>query len=243
MPSPELARVLDLVVRGAWNDPFRVLGPHMESLDTGETALVIRAMRPGVARAEVVPLDAAGGRETPVPMARVHPEGMFEAALPGRTLSTGYRLVFTWPDGHSVEADDPYRFGQVLGEVDMHLLGEGTHYRSWERLGSHMTTIDGVAGTYFAVWAPSAERVSVVGDFNGWDGRVHPMRLLVANGIWELFIPGLGRGSATSTRSACARPGSRSSRPIPTSATPSARLRPRRSSGTRPPTAGATATG
>jgi 1,4-alpha-glucan branching enzyme len=93
-----------------------------------------------------------------------------------------------------MECDDPYRFPPVLGEVDLHLFGEGHHYRSWEKLGSHILTIDGTTGTYFAVWAPNADRVSVVGDFNGWDGRVHPMRLLAANGIWEIFIPGIGRG-------------------------------------------------
>ena len=194
MPSAELTRILDLLARGMWNDPFRVLGPHVEPDGPGGPAAVVRTIRPGVARAEVVPLDGAGGRGASIEMTRIHPEGVFQADVPESTVSLGYRLVYTWPDGHSLEVDDPYRFGQVMGQVDLHLLGEGTHYRSWDRLGSHVTTVEGVAGTYFAVWAPNADRVSVVGDFNGWDGRVHPMRLLVANGIWELFVPGLARG-------------------------------------------------
>jgi 1,4-alpha-glucan branching enzyme len=194
MTPQERHVALDSLARGYCTDPFRVLGPHDEPDAAGEPGLVIRAVRPGVARAEVVPLDFAGARDAAVEMERVHPEGVFEARIPQQAAPFEYRLSFTWPDGHSLELDDAFRFGPVLGEIDLHLLGEGRHYRSWEKLGAHVMTVDGVAGTHFAVWAPNADRVSVVGDFNGWDGRVHPMRHLVSNGTWEIFVPGVGRG-------------------------------------------------
>jgi 1,4-alpha-glucan branching enzyme len=194
MTPSELTQAIDLLARGMWADPFRVLGPHDAGPGENGPSVIVRTFRPGVARADVVPLGIDGARGAPVQMTRIHPEGIYEARLPGHARSVHYRFVFTWQDGTSLETADPFRFGQVMGDVDLHLLGEGHHYRSWERLGSHPRTIDGVAGTYFAVWAPSADRVSVVGDFNGWDGRVHPMRLLVPNGIWEIFIPGLRTG-------------------------------------------------
>nr|WP_111299516.1 1,4-alpha-glucan branching protein GlgB [Paracoccus saliphilus] len=105
-----------------------------------------------------------------------------------------YRLKAQAGSGDSWEFDDPYRFGPVLGEVDLHLLGEGTHRRLWQALGAHVMTHEGVAGVHFAVWAPNARRVSIVGDFNGWDGRRHPMRRLGGSGLWEIFLPGLGDG-------------------------------------------------
>ena len=111
-----------------------------------------------------------------------------------------YRLRITEHEGFVREIDDPYRYGQVMGELDLHLLGEGTHYRAFEKLGSHPLTIGDSTGMYFAVWAPNADRVSVVGDFNRWNGLAHPMRRLVPNGIWELFVPGLGAGRALQVR-------------------------------------------
>ena len=96
-------------------------------------------------------------------------------------------------DASRVRARDPYSFLPTLGELDLHLVGEGRHQELWERLGAHPREIDGAAGTSFAVWAPSARSVSVVGDWNGWDGRVHPMRSLGSSGVWELFVPGVER--------------------------------------------------
>ena len=107
-----------------------------------------------------------------------------------------YRLRITYPGDHVVEIDDPYRYGRVLTDFDLHLLGEGTHHRAFEKLGAHRVTVGTTTGVHFAVWAPNAERVSVVGDFNAWDGRVHPMRLLMPGGIWEIFIPNLGEGES-----------------------------------------------
>ncbi len=119
--------------------------------------------------------------------------GLFEAVLDFDT-PPAYHLRLTFPGGRHAELDDPYRYGRVITDFDLHLLGEGTHHRAFERLGAHRITHGGATGVHFAVWAPNADRVSVIGDFNGWDGRVHPMRLLVPNGIWEIFIPGLGEG-------------------------------------------------
>ena len=104
-----------------------------------------------------------------------------------------YRLAVENHEGHAWEFDDPYRFGPVLTDFDLHLLGEGTHYKSYEKLGAHVRTHEGVQGVHFAVWAPNALRVSVVGNFNHWDGRRHPMRSC-SGGIWEIFLPGLGQG-------------------------------------------------
>ena len=122
------------------------------------------------------------------------PRGSSKQCCPiGRDLFA-YRLEVT-RNGHVTEIDDPYRFQSLLSDFDRHLLAEGTHHHAHEKLGAHPATLDGVTGVAFAVWAPSARRVSVVGDFNDWDGRCHPMRLHPANGIWEIFVPGLGRTS------------------------------------------------
>ncbi len=185
---------LDHLVGASHWDPFSVLGPHVEAVD-GSDGLVIRCLQPYAARVEVVQQDDAGEAISVWPMERVHGGGVFEAAFKGRRYAFRYRLRVHAPDGTGRDIEDAYRFGRVMGDVDLHLLGEGKHQRLWERLGAHLMTIDGVAGTYFAVWAPNAARVSVVGDWNGWDGRAHQMRRLVPNGIWEMFIPGVGKGS------------------------------------------------
>lgn len=103
-------------------------------------------------------------------------------------------MTATYSDGNTQTYEDPYRFGPVLTEMDQHLIGEGTHQKLWSALGAHVIELDGVAGTHFAVWAPSARRVSVVGDFNNWDGRRHAMRRVGVTGVWEIFLPGVGEG-------------------------------------------------
>ncbi len=105
-----------------------------------------------------------------------------------------YRLRITYPHDHVIEIDDPYRYGRVLTDFDLHLFGEGTHNRIFDKLGAHRIAVGSTTGVHFAVWAPNADRVSVIGDFNGWDGRVHPMRLLAPGGVWEIFIPDLPDG-------------------------------------------------
>jgi 1,4-alpha-glucan branching enzyme len=175
---------------GRHADPFRVLGPHRTFVE-GKTWIAIRALVPDAETVSAL-IEERGGWRTE-PLARVDPGGFFEGLFPGDRLPR-YRLRARHASGVTWDFDDPYRFGVVLGELDLHLLGEGTHYRSFDRLGAHRWTIDGVEGVFFAVWAPNADRVSVVGSFNGWDGRRHPMRNRGASGFWELFVPGLADG-------------------------------------------------
>ncbi len=176
------------IVRGEHRDPFAVLGPHVLQR-ARQTGVAVRAFLPHADKVVVVP----GEANLPAhPMTRVHPAGLFEAVFPDRVEAFAYHLEVQDAGGASHRWDDAYRFPSTLGDLDLHLLGEGTHYRAYEKLGAHLVTVDGVVGVRFAVWAPNARRVSVVGDWNAWDGRVHPMRLHPANGLWELFIPGLG---------------------------------------------------
>ncbi|RAU22120.1 1,4-alpha-glucan branching enzyme [Paramagnetospirillum kuznetsovii] len=169
------------IIAGRHGDPFAVLGPHR----TGRDA-IIRTIQPQARRVSV--LTAAGEVE----MERVHADGLFAARLP---WPSGYRLVVEEHDGQVFEIDDPYRFPPQLGDLDVHLLSEGKHLRTFEKLGAHLRRVEGVEGVHFAVWAPNADRVSVVGDFNGWDGRRHPMRLRHHAGVWEIFIPGLAHAT------------------------------------------------
>ncbi|NUB43033.1 1,4-alpha-glucan branching protein GlgB [Fertoebacter nigrum] len=175
------AQVARSILEGGHGDPFSVLGLHAEG-----AGFVVRAFVPGADRLWV--LTDSEVQAQPVADA----PGLFTCAMPARQP---YRLR---AEGHGAtwEFDDPFRFGPVLGEMDEYLLGEGTHKRIWQVLGAHPITHDGVEGTHFAVWAPNAERVSVVGDFNIWDGRRHPMRRRGATGVWETFIPGVGEGVA-----------------------------------------------
>jgi 1,4-alpha-glucan branching enzyme len=184
------AETVEALARGLHADPFAVLGPH-EVTHNGTSGLAIRTMRPHVASVAVV--ERPGGRV--FPMERVHAEGVYEAVVEGATREGfDYRLRISWADGQEVEVDDPYRYGPVLTGFDQHLFAEGTHVRAFNRLGARCIEHGFRRGVHFAVWAPSARRVSVVGDFNGWDGRVHPMRALIPSGLWEIFIPDLGTG-------------------------------------------------
>ncbi len=143
----------------------------------------------------IVPGD--GTRSSPelqFPMTRVHPAGFFEAILPSSPVPVEYRFAVAYPDGVTETIHDPYRFPVQLTDFDLHLISEGTHHQKYEKLGAHPCQVNGVRGVQFAVWAPNALRVSVVGDFNHWDGRVHPMRVRGSTGVWELFLPGLGEG-------------------------------------------------
>jgi 1,4-alpha-glucan branching enzyme len=178
---------IDLIRAGRHGDPFSVLGPHAG--DDG--GLWVRAFLPGAARVELLARadDAVHGELAPR-----HADGFFEGPL---TLARdAYRLRAHWSDGGSSVFEDPYRFPPVLGETDTWLLSEGTHLRPYEVMGAIVRECAGVAGTSFAVWAPNAARVSVVGDFNHWDGRRHPMRLRRECGVWEIFLPGVAPGAA-----------------------------------------------
>jgi 1,4-alpha-glucan branching enzyme len=150
---------------------------------------VIRALRPA-ARSITVELEDGRRQE----LRQVHPGGVFEGVLEGAQLPLRYRLEVDYGAGGKFTIDDPYAFSPTIGELDQHLIGEGRHEELYEKLGAHVREHEGVSGTAFAVWAPAARAVSVVGDFNSWDGRLHAMRSLGASGVWELFLPGVGPG-------------------------------------------------
>ncbi len=135
------------------------------------------------------------------PAQLIHADGFFEAVFPNETQVFHYRLRASYGEGNEPEFEDPYRFGPILSEYDLYLLGEGTHYTSYEKLGAHLIEAEGVRGVAFAVWAPNAQRVSVVGNFNSWNGRRHPMRVRGSSGVFELFIPGLVEGEVLQIRS------------------------------------------
>ena len=182
---------IEAIVQGKHGDPFAILGPHVRPQQEG-SGVIVRALLPEAEKVTVLPLESG---LLPQPMARIHPDGLFEAVLPGRHAIFPYRLRWTKASGLEIEIEDSYRFAPTLTDYDLYLLGEGAHFRVYEKLGAQLLTLEGVPGVRFGVWAPNARRVSVVGDFNGWDGRVHPMRLHPGNGIWEIFIPGLGEGT------------------------------------------------
>jgi 1,4-alpha-glucan branching enzyme len=172
------------LAEGRHRDPFALLGVHR----VGKLR-VVRTFQPQAKQVDLI--DADGNHLAD--MRKVHSDGLFVAALPPRKRR--YRLRVTSHDGHTADIEDPYQFPQSLGDIDLYLLGEGSDLQIYNKLGAQVISLQGVPGTRFAVWAPNASRVSVVGDFNDWDGRRHIMRLHPANGIWEIFIPGVGGGA------------------------------------------------
>jgi 1,4-alpha-glucan branching enzyme len=183
---PEPAEI-EAVVSGSHGDPFNVLGMH----GGAGQPVTVRAFAPDAHAVEVI--DSESGRAV-AELPRLHEGGFFAGTISRRKNRFGYRLRLTSNDMVR-EVEDPYRFPPLLGELDVYLMAEGTHHRLYHRLGAHPTSVDGIDGTSFAVWAPNAKRVSVVGDFNGWDGRRHAMRRRHETGVWEIFIPGIGHGT------------------------------------------------
>ena len=179
--TPELAAL----ARGEHGDPFALLGMH-----AGAAGVVVRTLQPQAALVRVI--DRQTGRAV-AELPRVGDDGLFAGPV-GRKRRFAYRLRLA-EDGGVREIDDPYAFGLLFGEVDAHLFAEGNHLELYDRLGAQPRTVDAIDGVAFGVWAPSAVRVSVIGDFNGWDGRRHPMRQRAECGIWELFVPGLAAGA------------------------------------------------
>lgn len=171
---------------GALRDPFSVLGMHEE-----DGGLIVRVFLPGASSIAVV--DRASGEVIAV-LPKQNASGLFAGAIE-RARPFPYRLRVITPSG-VVEIEDAYRFGSMLGEIDIDLLAAGSHFRSYNKLGAHPIALDGVEGVGFAVWAPNARSVSVVGRFNEWDRRCHPMRLRPEAGVWEIFIPGLAAGES-----------------------------------------------
>ena len=187
MPSPHPERTLAQALQeGRCRDPFSHLGPHPDT----RGAWVLRAFLPGATAVQAQALDSG---ELLAELSDTDGLGLFTGTLQDAARPR-YRLAVEFGDWH-VELDDPYRFGPWLGDLDVWLLAEGQHLRPWQKLGAHPTTLDGTPGTAFAVWAPHAQRVSVVGDFNGWDGRRHPMRWRPECGVWEIFLPQVQAGA------------------------------------------------
>jgi 1,4-alpha-glucan branching enzyme len=183
VPRDEVTRF----VRGLHSDPFSVLGPHKIGDD-----VELRIFRPDARAIEVV-LDR--GPDNPIVAERVDEEGFFCVTVPGVERDIPYHLRIVKPDGSEEFTRDAYQHGTIMGDIDLHLFSEGQHWKIYEEFGAHMRTVGDAAGVYFAVWAPNAQRVSVVGDFNHWDGRVNPMRKLLGAGVWELFLPGIKQGA------------------------------------------------
>ena len=183
--DPIEARDLDRVAAADHTDPHHVLGLH-----GAPGAYLVRAFRPDATEIRVLPDDPA---LPPRAMTRIHPNGVFSASFPDARARFSYRLEARYPTG-VFTLRDPYAFPPSLGDLDLHLAAEGTHDQLYRRLGAHVRQHEGVMGTSFAVWAPSARRVSVAGDFNSWDGRLHAMRRM-GTGIWELFVPDVGEGA------------------------------------------------
>ena len=173
--------------------PHGLLGMH--AAKSGRTAgLVVRTFLRDAVACDVVEPGETAGAETLHSMERIDESGLFEVFLPRRKTHFAYQLRATRTNGELRQFHDPYRFLPTLGDQDLYLFNEGNEHRIYEKLGAHPRVIEGVSGVAFAVWAPGAARVSVVGNFNAWDGRYFPMRPLGASGVWELFIPGLGEG-------------------------------------------------
>ncbi|MEZ6121296.1 MAG: 1,4-alpha-glucan branching protein GlgB [Pirellulaceae bacterium] len=180
------------LVQGCHENPFELLGPHLVE-NRGEKSLAVRAYLPHSKQAWVT----AGGEARKQAMRRIHPSGLYEAIVPWLHDERGPRYELHVEDhtGRTTKMHDPYAFSPLLSEFDLYLIGEGRHWRAYDKLGAHVRTIDGVTGVNFAVWAPNAKGVAIVGDFNQWDGRRHPMRKHIPSGVWELFIPDLDVGS------------------------------------------------
>src|SRR6184192_420334 len=185
-----MAEELDSLVNIRHRSPHTLLGMHPLGDGSG---VVVRAFLPDAATVEVVPVHEKG--KPKIQLKRIHGAGLFE----GVTKETGrvyaYDLVITGQGGGRRQTRDPYSFLPTLGEMDLYLFGQGNERRIYDKLGAQTRIIDGIAGTSFAVWAPNAQRVSVVGAFNNWDGRYHAMRSLGASGVWEIFIPNLREGT------------------------------------------------
>lgn len=181
---PAISPPIERLQAGTHHDPFEVLGIH----PTPDGGRVVRVFLPAAEAVEV-----AGG-----PMTRIDGTDCFERHLPPGSALDRHPLL-RWQakaDGRWHLMHSPYTFPPQLGEIDLHLFGEGRHLDVWKVLGARLKTVDGITGCLFAVWAPAVQRVSVVGDFNDWDGRRHPMRVRGTSGVWELFIPGLDAGHA-----------------------------------------------
>ena len=187
---------VDEVYRIIYNDhwdPFRVLGIHPVVVD-GSSLVVVRAFLPAAKHVWVIITDPESGTRE-YPMEKIHDGGFFEQNFPDRSKVFPYLLKMETYDGRIETFHDSYSFMPTLTDFDIYLFNAGDHHRIYEKLGAHYAEVNGIGGVQFAVWAPSARSVSVIGDFNRWDRRSHAMRVLGSSGIWEIFVPGLPQGS------------------------------------------------
>ncbi len=181
--SNHISTLIDSIIASDHHDPFQVLGLHF--IDQEPLSALVRTFQPHAESVQIIIHDEKQY------MYRMRPEGLYEIVLPGLSEPFPYNFEILYNDRSVHTAADPYSFLPQLGDMDRYLFNSGTHYRLYDRLGAHRTTINGIDGTIFRVWAPGARRVSVIGNFNSWDGRVHQMRSLENSGIWEIFIPGI----------------------------------------------------
>jgi 1,4-alpha-glucan branching enzyme len=181
--------IIDKIINSEYHDPFQVLGVHL----SGPEMAIIRTFQPHAMSVDVLTGSMIHR------MKKIRREGMFEVEINRSSCFDpdfspyNYRFKITYFDGNTQIINDPYRFLPQLGEEDKYLFNSGTNYYLYNHMGAHITSHDNIHGTMFRVWAPAAKRVSILGNFNGWDGRVHPMRSLDVSGIWELFLPGIGQ--------------------------------------------------
>ncbi len=186
--------VIAAIVAVTHREPRSVLGYHELSRPDEQPLCLVRVLEPDAVEVAVYWDDEPDTAARP--LLRLHPAGLFEGRVPYRRPLVPYRLKLRYQDGNVRSQPDPYYFAPQLTDLDLHLFGEGTHHRIWSKLGAHPTQLEGVSGTHFAVWAPNAARVSVVGPFNLWDGRRHAMQARGGSGVWELFVPEVGVGAA-----------------------------------------------
>ena len=186
------ASEIEAIVGATHREPRSVLGYHEFERANEQPVAIVRVLEPDAAEVAVFWEDEAAAAARP--LKRLHAAGLYEGRIAFRRPLLPYRLKVRYKDGHELIKHDPYFFAPQLSDFDLYLFAEGNHYRIWAKLGAHPTTLEGLAGTRFAVWAPNAQRVSVVGPFNLWDGRRHAMQARGATGVWELFVPGLGTG-------------------------------------------------
>jgi 1,4-alpha-glucan branching enzyme len=182
---------LDSLIQAHCGKPHDLLGMH-PCVWKGKKGVVVRALLHDADSCEVVFLGE--GKEDRHALEKIHPAGLFEGWFPAAVATTKYRLRVVRHNLEVRQFYDPYAYASTLSDQDQYLFNEGNEIRLYEKLGAHVRNVDGVPGVAFAVWAPNARRVSVVGNFNRWDGRYHPMRILNESGVWEIFIPGLGAG-------------------------------------------------